>query len=90
MKLNENRVLRLAGLITENEYAKLQEMEFATQNAFDNYKKQHDLRPDTKVTVAGKLRLQVQLQKTLNNRMLHLFLVTMEITQGVTEMFLIK
>lgn len=54
MKLNENRVLRLAGLITENQYAKLQEMEFATQSAFDNYKKQHDLRPDTKVTVAGK------------------------------------
>ena len=32
----------------------LNELEFGTQKAFDSYQKQHDLRGDTKVTVAGK------------------------------------
>lgn len=33
---------------------RLQELEFGTQQAFDDYKKNHDMRPDTKVKVAGK------------------------------------
>jgi len=32
----------------------LKEIDFPTQDAFDAYNKQHKLRPDTKVTVAGK------------------------------------
>ncbi len=33
---------------------RLQELEFGTQAAFDTYKKQHKMKPDTKVTIAGK------------------------------------
>jgi len=32
----------------------LKEIDFRNQNAFDAYNKQHTLRPDTKVTIAGK------------------------------------
>jgi hypothetical protein len=32
----------------------LQEIDFASQKGFDVYNKQHKLRPDTKVTIAGK------------------------------------
>lgn len=32
----------------------LKEIDFRNQNAFDAYNKQHKLRPDTKVTIAGK------------------------------------
>lgn len=32
----------------------LKEIDFRNQDAFDAYIKQHDLRPDTKVTIAGK------------------------------------
>lgn len=32
----------------------LQEIDFATQKAFDTYSKAHKLRPDTKVKIAGK------------------------------------
>ena len=32
----------------------LQEIDFASQKGFDAYNKQHKLRPDTKVTIAGK------------------------------------
>ena len=32
----------------------LNELEFGTQKAFDSYQKQHDMRGDTQVTVAGK------------------------------------
>ena len=32
----------------------LREMDFRNQAAFDSYQKQHTLRPDTKVTIAGK------------------------------------
>ncbi|MFZ9376939.1 MAG: hypothetical protein ACO25K_07420, partial [Candidatus Fonsibacter ubiquis] len=33
---------------------RLQELEFGTQAAFDTYKKNHKMRPDTKVKIAGK------------------------------------
>jgi hypothetical protein len=32
----------------------LKEIDFRNQDAFDSYHKQHKLRPDTKVTIAGK------------------------------------
>jgi hypothetical protein len=32
----------------------LKEIDFKNQDAFDDYQKQHKLRPDTKVTIAGK------------------------------------
>jgi hypothetical protein len=32
----------------------LREMDFRNQAAFDSYQKQHTLRPDTKITIAGK------------------------------------
>ena len=33
----------------------LKEIDFRNQDQFDNYIKQHELRPDTKVTIAGKV-----------------------------------
>lgn len=33
----------------------LKEIDFRNQNQFDDYIKQHELRPDTKVTIAGKV-----------------------------------
>jgi hypothetical protein len=33
---------------------RLQELEFGTQDAFDTYKKNHKMKPDTKVKIAGK------------------------------------
>lgn len=33
----------------------LKEIDFRNQDAFDDYQKQHQLRPDTKVTIAGKV-----------------------------------
>ena len=33
----------------------LKEIDFRNQDAFDAYEKQHKLRPDTKVTIAGKV-----------------------------------
>jgi len=59
--LNEIKAMnKIAGtqLTKEQEIAiiknRLQELEFGTQKAFDTYKKNHDMRPDTKVKVAGK------------------------------------
>lgn len=59
--LNEiKRVNELAGtqLTKEQEIAwiknRLQELEFKHQASFDAYKKRHKMRPDTKVTIAGK------------------------------------
>lgn len=40
--------MRLVNLIP------ITEIDFPNQDAFDNYNKQHDLRPTTKVTIAGK------------------------------------
>lgn len=62
--LNEIKAMnKIAGtqLTKEQEIAlirerleQLNELEFGTQKAFDSYQKQHDLRGDTEVTVAGK------------------------------------
>ena len=62
--LNEIKVMnRIAGtqLTKEQEIAlikerlsQLNELDFGSQKAFDSYQKQHDLRGDTQVTVAGK------------------------------------
>jgi uncharacterized membrane protein YgcG len=50
--------MRLVDLIPikERKFIKthLQELEFTHQRSFDAYKKTHKLRPDTKVTIAGK------------------------------------
>jgi len=50
--------MRLVDLIPikERKFIKtrLQELEFTHQSSFDAYKKTHKLRPDTKVTIAGK------------------------------------
>lgn len=43
--------MKLKSLLKES---LLNELEFGTQKAFDSYQKQHDLRGDTEVTVAGK------------------------------------
>jgi hypothetical protein len=40
----------------------LKEMDFRNQAAFDSYQKQHTLRPDTKVTIAGKATTAAQAQ----------------------------
>jgi hypothetical protein len=45
----------------------LNELEFGTQKAFDSYQKQHDLKPDTKVTVAGKAMSAGQAAKQSND-----------------------
>ena len=42
------RIMKLVNLIP------LKEIDFRNQDAFDAYTKQHDLRPDTKVKIAGK------------------------------------
>lgn len=44
-------MIRLKSLLNESV---LNELDFGTQKAFDDYQKSHDLRPDTQVTVAGK------------------------------------
>lgn len=63
MKLTLNEVKAMnevAGtqLTKEQEIAfiknRLQELEFGTQKSFDTYKKSHNMRPDTKVKIAGK------------------------------------
>jgi len=41
----------------------LNELEFGTQKSFDAYKKDHDMRPDTKVTVAGNKTTVAQASK---------------------------
>ena len=41
----------------------LQELEFTHQRSFDAYKKTHKLRPDTKVTIAGKPQTVAQASK---------------------------
>jgi hypothetical protein len=41
----------------------LKEIDFRNQDAFDAYNKQHQLRPDTKVTIAGKLTTAGQAAK---------------------------
>ena len=41
----------------------LQEIDFASQKGFDAYSKQHKLRPDTKVTIAGKTTTAGQASK---------------------------
>lgn len=41
----------------------LKEIHFGSQNAFDDYVKQHDLRPDTEVTVRGKKMTAAQARK---------------------------
>jgi hypothetical protein len=41
----------------------LREMDFRNQAAFDSYQKQHTLRPDTKVTIAGKTTTAGQASK---------------------------
>ena len=72
MKLTLNEVKAMnevAGtqLTKEQEIAfikdRLQELEFGTQKAFDTYKKSHDMRPDTKVKVAGKNTTVAQASK---------------------------
>lgn len=47
--------------------SRLQELEFGTQAAFDTYSKNHDLRPDTKVKVAGKDTTAGQASKNSSN-----------------------
>ena len=42
----------------------LKEMDFTNQKAFDSYQKQHKLRPDTKVTIAGKATTAGQASKS--------------------------
>jgi hypothetical protein len=42
----------------------LKEMDFRNQAAFDSYQKQHKLRPDTKVTIAGKATTAGQASKS--------------------------
>ena len=49
--------MRLVNLIP------LQEIDFASQGAFDTYNKQHKLRPDTKVKIAGKTTTAGQASK---------------------------
>lgn len=44
-------MIKLKSLLKES---LLNELEFGTQKAFDSYQKQHDMRGDTEVTVAGK------------------------------------
>lgn len=68
--LNEIKAMnKIAGtqLTKEQEIAiikhRLQELEFGTQKAFDAYKKNHDMRPDTKVTVAGDKTTVAQASK---------------------------
>jgi hypothetical protein len=41
----------------------LKEIDFRNQDQFDNYLKQHSLRPDTKVTIAGKVTTAGQAAK---------------------------
>ena len=41
----------------------LKEIDFRNQSAFDSYQKQHKLRPDTKVTIAGKTTTAGQASK---------------------------
>ena len=41
----------------------LKEIHFGSQNAFDEYIKQHDLRPDTKITIRGKAMTVAQATK---------------------------
>jgi hypothetical protein len=41
----------------------LKEMDFTNQKAFDSYQKQHKLRPDTKVRIAGKTTTAAQATK---------------------------
>jgi hypothetical protein len=41
----------------------LKEIHFGSQNAFDDYVKNHDLRPDTKITIRGKAMTVAQAQK---------------------------
>lgn len=41
----------------------LKEINFGSQNAFDDYIKQHELRPDTKVTIRGKAMTVAQARK---------------------------
>ena len=41
----------------------LQEIDFASQKGFDAYSKQHKLRPDTKVKIAGKTTTAGQASK---------------------------
>ncbi len=41
----------------------LKEIDFRNQDQFDNYIKQHELRPDTKVTIAGKVTTAGQAAK---------------------------
>lgn len=44
----------------------LKEIDFRNQDAFDAYQKQHQLRPDTKVTIAGKATTAGQAAKNSN------------------------
>jgi hypothetical protein len=44
-------MIKLKSLLKES---LLNELDFGSQKAFDSYQKQHDMRGDTKVTVAGK------------------------------------
>lgn len=76
MKLTLNEVKAMnevAGtqLTKEQEIAfikdRLQELEFGTQKAFDTYKKSHNMRPDTKVKVAGKNTTVAQASKNSGN-----------------------
>jgi hypothetical protein len=41
----------------------LKEIDFRNQDQFDDYAKQHSLRPDTKVTIAGKVTTAGQAAK---------------------------
>jgi hypothetical protein len=41
----------------------LKEIHFGSQNAFDDYVKQHELRPDTKITIRGKAMTVAQATK---------------------------
>ena len=50
-------------LETTLERKALKEINFGSQNAFDDYIKQHDLRPDTKVTIRGKAMTVAQARK---------------------------
>ena len=50
-------------LETAVERKPLKEINFGSQNAFDDYIKQHDLRPDTKVTIRGKAMTVAQARK---------------------------
>jgi hypothetical protein len=58
-------MIKLKSLLKES---LLTELEFGTQKAFDAYQKQHDMRGDTQVTVAGKKMSVTQAAKQSSDK----------------------